>query len=114
ELVVFGLIEAREVGESRVPAVEQSEKAIALGRDVDVAEIPHLELSRARHLEEIRPFLLDELDPDADRRQAALPHFLVLPAPGIGRRAHREHKRPAIWKVSPAVAVAIDIAELVE
>ncbi len=95
-------------------AVEESEESVAVGGRADVAEIPHLQLSGEPHLEELRPFLLDELHLDADRGEAALPHLLVLATAGVGRRPHRDHERLAVRKIAPAVAVAVDVAELVE
>ena len=95
-------------------AVQQIQKAEAFGRVADIAERPHLELARSAHLEQIGPFLLDELESQTDAVHAFLPQLVELAVDRRRSRSDLERQRSAVGKVAPAVSVAIDIAELVE
>src|SRR6266508_1719706 len=94
--------------------IEQIEEAEPFCRVADVAEPPHLKLARATHLQELRPLLLDEFQPQADRVHALLPQLVELTIDRRWRRRDREGQRLAVGEVAPAVAVAVDVAELVE
>ena len=113
-LVELRQVEPGEVRQPRIAAVEQAEKAVALGRRVGVGEPPHLQLARARRLQRIRKLLLDEFDADADGLEAALPQLVQLPLERADGRRNVQHERPAVRQVAPAVLVAVDVAELVE
>jgi hypothetical protein len=114
EPVEQGQLEPGQIGESRVAAVEERQKAEAFGRRVDVAEEPHLQLPESRGLEVIGKFLAGELHAQTDAVHAALPQLAVLPVEGSRTGRDLQHQRPAIRQVAEAVLVAIDVAELVE
>ena len=78
ELVELGQLEAREVGESRVAAVEKAEEAEPFGRRADVAEEPHLQLAEPRRLEQVGELLVVEFDAEPDGVEASFPQLVVL------------------------------------
>src|SRR5207248_1955074 len=84
------------------------------GRRIDVAEPPHLQLPESRHLEQVGPFLCDELDANADRIHTAPPQLIALAIFARWRRSHLDHHRTPVRQLAVPVAIAILVAELVE
>ena len=75
---------------------------------------PHLQLAVLAHLNQIGPFLLHEVEPDADRFHALLPHLVELAIARRRRRRHGDRERLAVGLLAIAFAVALTVTELVQ